>query len=113
MKNIINWLRLAGTLGLNIYCLFGIINRHLYFPILSYGSSGKYFVSMTAISIIFLVSIIVTGLAIYSFSYVPDENKNYFRWTNPGVWFGFSILILFGIALIIEFYTSLGILKLP
>jgi hypothetical protein len=112
MKNIVNWLRLAGSLGLNIYCLVGIINHHIYIPTFSARTSGIGSDSLTVIIIIFLISLIITVLAIYSFYYVPDDESP-MRWKNPGVWFFFSILILAGIALILEFYNRMGIIKVP
>lgn len=112
MKSIINWLRLAFSFGLNIYCLFGIINCYIYIPTFSARTSGIGSDSLTVIIIIFIISLIFTILAIYSFYYVPDVESP-MRWKNPGVWFFFSILILIGIALILEFYNRIGIVKIP
>jgi hypothetical protein len=112
MRNIFNWMRLAGTIGINIYCFLGIINHHLHLPTLSMRTSGTDFISLTAIIILFLASLILTGAAIYGFSYVPKGNGP-IRLTDLRVWFGLSFLALLGTALIIEGYISMGIIKLP
>jgi len=115
MKKPYNWIQLVAVIGLNIYCFNGFINRRLHIPALSTRYPGLEFVTLTATTILFLDSLILTaGVVFFSFFYttktdesIPPSPK------DPRTWFGLSIFALLGIAIIIENYVHMGIIKMP